>query len=135
MVPPRCLAHDGLEGEPRLASATSSCQRHHAVGSDGTLRVRYLRFAANKAGDLLRKVQPSTVETVKLAKDRLAEARERARNAHLSSVKVHELAAQAHDDAAEHNIGDVEMHVKAAAVHRAARDRAYRAAEQERVID
>ena len=49
-------ADDGLEGEPRLTSATSPCQRHQAVGSEETLQVRYLRFAANKAGDLLRKV-------------------------------------------------------------------------------
>ena len=56
MVPARCLAYDGLEGEPRLTSATGRCQRHHAVGSDETLQVGYLRFAANKAGDLLRKM-------------------------------------------------------------------------------
>jgi hypothetical protein len=56
VVPARCLAYDGLEGESRLTSSTGRCQRHHAVGSDETLQVRDLRFAANKAGDLFRKM-------------------------------------------------------------------------------
>ena len=92
--------------------------------------------ARRRAEELARRVplQPSTEESVKLAKQRLAEALERARKAHLSCAEVHDQAAKVHDEAAAHNVGDVEAHIRAAARHRAARDKAYRAAEHEREL-
>ena len=92
--------------------------------------------ARRRAQELARRtpLMLSTDETVRLAKRRLAEALERAREAHLSCARVHDQAAKAHDEAAARDVGDVEEHIRAAARHRAARDKAYHQAEHEREL-
>ena len=50
------LAHRALEGEARLTGAAGPCQGYQPVGSEETLEVGYLPFAANKACQMRRKV-------------------------------------------------------------------------------
>ena len=78
--------------------------------------------------------QPTATD-VALPDHRAAQAHLRTRRGHLAAAERHRLAAEAHDRtaqthdrAAKQGIGDVATHLKAVALHRAARDSEYRAA-------
>ncbi|OBG91128.1 hypothetical protein A5698_21315 [Mycobacterium sp. E136] len=80
-----------------------------------------------------RRVDAADVEHATL---RAHEAHARARMAHLAAAERHRLAAEAHERAAQvhrraaaKGIGDVATHLKAVAIHEAARDADYEGAE------
>ncbi len=108
--------------------ARSSEDRHSAASERASeLRELLGRLSAGEQVDSA-DVDHATV--------RAHEAHARARMAHLAAAERHRLAAEAHERAAQvhrhaaaEGIGDVATHVSAVAIHEAARDADYEAAE------